>query len=207
MNNMWKPTKPQNKEFKKQSLLKTAKICKFIYQLGESSLLNQPAIEIKTEDITGKDIQQKIKYIQSCLLEYRKITGYGRGIAAVQVGIPDKIAVIYTPAELITIINPKITRLSQKQLKFPEMCMSTGNVISPIIRPSWIEFEYYNQRAEKQKWSITDDTAENTMLNRVFQHEIDHLNGIICISKATSLKDLSLETNPNFYNSTTFEEV
>lgn len=131
----------------------------------------------------------------------------GRGIAAVQIGIPEAFAVIYTPENLITIINPIIIKKSQALLKYPEICMSAAPVIAPVIRPSWIEFEYYNEKAEKKQWITKSDKKQNKILNRVFQHEIDHLNGIINIDLVKTPKDLLLHSNPNFYKTATFKEV
>lgn len=45
------------------------------------------------------------------------------------------------------------------------------------------------------------------MLNRVFQHEIDHMNGIINIDKVKSPKELILESDPDFHKNAKFEEV
>lgn len=102
----------------------------------------------------------------------------GKGIAAVQIGIPKKFAVVYTPKKLITIINPKITKVSKTKNRYPEGCMSATPIIVPLIRPAWIEFEYLDEDGKFQIWK-----GKNLMLNRVFQHEIDHMEGILNIDK------------------------
>lgn len=150
----------------------------FIYRIGESDILQKPSKLIPIKTIKSSEFQNKLKYLKDCLLKYRKITGLGKGIAAPQVGIPEKFAVIYTPKKLITIINPKITKLSKRKNKYPEGCMSATPIIVPLIRPVFIEFEYWDESGKKQFWK-----GRNIKLNRVFQHEIDHLNGIINLEK------------------------
>lgn len=138
---------------------------------------------------------------------YRRLTDHGRGIAAVQVGIPEKFFVVYTPAELIIVINPKVTKKSQSLLLYPEMCMSANPIIAPTVRPAWIEFDYYDEDGKKQQWITKDDTDQGRILNRVFQHEIDHMEGIINIDIVRDPKDLILDSDPDFYETATFEEI
>ncbi len=204
---IWQPVPPKHSTFKQEKFNAYAQTSLFIYQADESPILRQPSKEILIKDIASKETQEKINYIKKCLLQYREITGLGRAIAAPQVGIHESIAVIYTPDRLTTIINPKITKLSSTLLKYPEMCMSTVPVIASVIRPSWIEFEYFDELGEKQHWNTKDETIEDKMRNRVFQHEIDHLKGIINIDKIKSPKNLIFHSNPNFYSSAKFEEA
>ncbi len=203
----WQPTPPPHKKFKKQDFTQLTQTSQFIYQLDESPILRQPSKIVLRKDITSKVFKAKINYLKNCLLKYRKITGMGRGIAAIQIGIPEALSITYAPDQLLTIINPKITKRSRSLLKYPEMYMSTTPIIAPVIRPSWIEFEYFDEMGELQFWSTKDNTPANKMLNRVFQHEIDHLNGIINIDRLKSPKDLILHSDPQFYNLATFEEI
>ena len=204
---IWQPSPPPHKTFKKLELTKLTKVSQFIYQLDESPILSQPSKIVPIKEITTKKFQMKLSYLKNCLLKYRTITGNGRGIAAAQVGIPETFAIIYSANRLITIINPKIIRRSTELLKYPEMCMSLAPLIAPVIRPSWIEFEYYDENGKKQNWNTKDNTKTNKMLNRVFQHEIDHLKGTVNIDRVKSPKNLILHSDPTFYEHATFEEI
>lgn len=84
---------------------------------------------------------------------FRKFTGLGRGIAGVQIGIPERMAVIFMPEEkngLLIIINPRITERSTKRFKYPEMCMSASPLVVPLVRPAWIEFSYFATRKARK---------------------------------------------------------
>lgn len=207
MKQTWKPKPAPYKEFKKDVFRKAALVSKFIYQIGEYPALREPSPDIPVEKITTKEYRDKFRYIKKCLLKYRKLTGYGRGITGVQVGIPERFSVIYMPEKLIVIVNPKILRRSKRLLIYPEMCMSANPIIAPTVHPSWAEFEYYDEKGQKKLWDTKDDTVVGMMLNRVFQHEIDHMGGIINIDKVKSPKDLILESNPDFYKNAVFEEI
>lgn len=203
----WKPTLPPFIDFKKSVFQKAGEVSEFIYQIGEFEALRKPSMEVHLDTIESEEFKAKIKYLKDCLLKYREITGYGRGITAVQIGIPERFSVIYTPENLIIIINPKITNSSSKRLIYPEICMSSNPIIAPTVRPSWIEFEYYDENGKIQKWNDKDDTDKGKIMNRVFHHEIDHMDGIINIDKIKNPKNLILESDPKFYENAKFEEV
>lgn len=199
--------KPPFAEFKKETFTKAAKVSQFIYQIGEFEGLRKPSKEVPLRKIKSQEMQEKFGYLKSCLKRYRKLTGYGRGITAVQIGIPERFSVIYTPEKIIIIVNPKITKVSKKLLEYPEMCMSANPIIAPTVRPSWVEFDYYDDQGNLRHWDIKDETEAGKMMNRVFQHEIDHMEGIINIDKVASPKLLILESDPGFYDNAKFKEV
>lgn len=198
---------PPFAEYKKSVFHKAAIVSDFIYQIGESDILRKPSVEVPISKIKSRGMQKKFKFLKKCLLRYRKLTGYGRGIAAVQVGIPEKFSIIYIQEKPIIIANPKITKQSKKLLKYPEMCMSAVPVIAAVIRPAWIEFDYYDEEGLLNHWDQKDDTDTGRMMNRVFQHEIDHMEGVINIDLVKSPKELILESDPNFYKNAKFEEA
>lgn len=217
----WKPTPPPFVNFKNEVHKKGMKVGNFIYQIGESEILRQSSEEIPLNQFSSNNIQAKFNYLKSCLLRYRKLTGYGRGITAIQVGIPLRFSVIYkgqtirniknkvdvTLSDMMIMANPKITKASKKLLKYPEMCMSLNPVIVPTIRPSWIEFDYYDENGKKHYWDTKDDTEVGKMMNRVFQHEFDHMDGVVNIDKIENPKEIILESDPEFYSHAKFEEV
>ena len=205
--NTSKLTKHPFKNFKKKVFEDAIKTSSFIYQIGESEVLRKPSKEIPINKIILKEYREKFKYIKDCLKKYRKLTGKGRGITGVQVGIPQRFSVIFTAdKKMLIIINPKITQVSNEKYKYPEMCMSANPIIAPVTRPAWIEFEYFDENGRLQKWNKKDDDKNGQMMNRVFQHEIDHMNGIINIDRCLS-KELILESDPKFYNKAKFEKV
>ncbi len=206
---MWKPTPPQHREFKKDLYKKIAETSTFIYQVGDSPILRQPSAPVPIEVITSVDFAKKLTYLKRCLRRFRTITGMGVGIAAVQVGIPEQFAIIFAPSmqkKMLIIINPVITKESKEQTSWPEICMSSHPCIAPVVRPVWIEFDYYDIRGRKQQWRTKADTVAGKRLNRIVQHEIDHINGIINIDRVAG-KDIIFESDPNFYTTASFTDL
>ncbi len=205
----WKPALPPFRKYKKDMYTKHGLTSSFVYQLGEGDMIRRQSREVPPSEILTSDTQAKIKYLKKCLLKYRRLTGMGRGIAAVQVGIPERFAVIYLPEEnrkLLVIINPQIINRAGESLKFPEGCMSEGPLFAPVVRPAWTEFSYLDEQGREQMWTEKDDTLPHRIANRVFQHEIDHMDGIIFLDRAI-LSELTLDSDPTFYEKASFEEV
>ena len=222
-NKIWKPVLPPFRRYKKKIFSEVIKTSGLVYQIGESDQLRKPSNIVPVEDIKSEEFQKKIKYLKKVLLKYRKLTGKGRGVTAVQVGIQQRFSVIYMPARharqvtgvaggpqikgnLMVIINPQITKKSTKLYRYPEICMSANPIIAQVSRSSWIEFEYYDENGKKKYWDKKDTDKDGKMYNRVFQHEIDHMDGIINIDKVDS-KELILESDPHFYDNAKFEVV
>ncbi len=110
----------------------------------------------------------------------------GVGLAAPQIGIARKIAVIDTsvgenPADKLVLINPKILRLEGKQTG-EEGCLSI-----PGFREQVTRAKRATMKAQNAKGEWFEMTGED-LLARAFQHEIDHLNGKLYIKHISALK-------------------
>jgi peptide deformylase len=171
-------------------------------QIGQSEILRQKSKEVPLEKLDSPEIKKIIKDLHETLGRYKKLTGKGRGICAVQIGKLSKIAVLYIGKKMITVINPVIKSESIKTLRYPEICMSANPVIAFVLRPAWVEVEYLNEFGEEKVW----DDKEDKIINRVFQHEIDHMEGIINIDLVKS-KDLIFDSSPDILKNAKFEEV
>ena len=111
----------------------------------------------------------------------------GVGLAAPQVG--KNIRVIVVDVEhnkeghknLIELINPEITQ-SEGKVSGEEACLSIPGFMSEVKRKSHIMVEGLNRDGKKIKIDATE------LLSRVFQHEIDHLDGILFVDRLSRLK-------------------
>lgn len=206
---MWKPAPPKHREFKKTVYKQIAETSSFIYQIGDSPILRQPSAEVPEAYIRTEEFKKKLRYLKRCLKRYREITEMGVGIAAPQVGIAERFVIIYAPTiqeRMLVMINPEVTRFSEKLLKYPEMCMSATPRIAPVIRPDWVEVQYVDESGHPQEWQLKADTPAGRKLNRIVQHEIDHVNGIINIDRVAA-KDIIFESDPDFYTTASFTDV
>lgn len=143
-------------------------------------ILKEVSKEIPVKEITGKNIQETIAKMMEIAIEERK-EGRMVGLAAPQVGIPLQIILVdmeISPERLDfshppeVFINPKITWKSDEMEEFREGCFSTGSLAGMVPRHKSIHAEAFNPDGEKIKLKLEGYTA------RIFQHEVDHLNGL-----------------------------
>jgi peptide deformylase len=119
---------------------------------------------------------EHLAYIQKMKNTLKKSGGVG--LAAPQVGILDRVALVrfekgkkYTSP--LVIINPKILSFSDEQSVAEEGCLSIDDFTADIPRYNTIEVEYMDEHGNEHQRKLTDFNA------RVVQHEIDHLNGVL----------------------------
>jgi peptide deformylase len=140
----------------------------------EVRLIGDPVLRQKTKEIENFDEEFK-SLIERMYAEMYRSDGVG--LAAPQVGMPYKFFVMDDGETKRTVINPKIKSFSEDPITFEEGCLSIPEIFAEIERPKTITVEYYNENGEKIEEELTDYTA------RIFQHENDHLNGILFTDK------------------------
>ena len=160
-----------------------------IAQLGDP-ILRQIAVEV--DDILGDQCQQLINHMMLAV----SMAG-GVGIAAPQIHHSVRIFIMcskpntrYPDAPLMAptaIINPEILEYSSEQVKGWEGCLSVPSMRGLVPRHSQITVRYYDQDGQQQHKILTGFIA------RIFQHELDHLNGLTFIDQLESTKDLISE--------------
>ncbi|MEH7502382.1 peptide deformylase [Neobacillus drentensis] len=104
----------------------------------------------------------------------------GVGLAAPQIGLDARIAIVDIDDELGTIemINPVILETSGEQTG-PEGCLSFPGLFGEVTRPNFVKIEAFDRKGRK----YTLEAEE--FLARAIQHEIDHLDGILFTTKVT----------------------
>lgn len=124
----------------------------------------------------------------------------GVGLAAPQIGKSLQVAVIETLAELdedgepipdsrelFVIINPRITWESRKRTTGIEGCLSVLGYLGEVERHQAIRVQAYDRNGRRRVYRLKGWDA------RIFQHEIDHLNGVMYTDKLTAPENLWTE--------------
>ncbi|HSJ15961.1 MAG TPA: peptide deformylase [Longimicrobiales bacterium] len=107
----------------------------------------------------------------------------GQGLAAPQVGISRRVAVINVPPRgtRIVLVNPRITAVSRASSRSVEGCLSIPGVWDVVERPADVEVVALDAAGTSHTYRVRDELA------RCFQHEIDHLNGVLYIDRLSPL--------------------
>jgi len=112
----------------------------------------------------------------------------GVGLAAPQVGVPLRVAVIGLPEqEDIVLINPKIVRKSGERL-VNEGCLSLPGYVGEVKRAVSVTVKGRDQNGKEIRIKADE------LLAQALEHEIDHLNGVLYIDQLESNSNLSLST-------------
>lgn len=124
----------------------------------------------------------------------------GVGLAATQVGVLERIFVWEVDEEYGALINPEIVVQGAEQQSEEEGCLSLPGLLYPVDRSMDVTIEGLDEAGEPVSISATDLQA------RVFQHELDHLNGVLFIDHLsddlrrearTKLMELALGLRPS----------
>lgn len=172
----------------------------------EKPVLRAKAEPVPPQEITSREIKGILRKMRLALASRED----GVAIAAPQIGVSLRIFLVSPKAfesarkeklnppqgeekpalesDYRVFINPEIIKSSKNRLWLEEGCLSVSGLYGKALRARKVSV-----RAHDQHGKIFALTG-NTMLSQIFQHEIDHLNGILFTDHAKDLH--SLETNP-----------
>ena len=102
----------------------------------------------------------------------------GIGLAANQVGVPYRVFAMRGSPENFVCFNPKIVQPSEMKIELEEGCLTYPGLIVKITRPQHVRVRFTMPNGETVTRQFTGMTA------RIFQHELDHLDGNIFYNKA-----------------------
>lgn len=136
------------------------------YKVYDDSILikNRMCLDVKDFDSSLSTVAKRLRMTLKL---------YGAlGLAAPQCNILLRLFVMSVGDQFITCINPRIVDKSEEKVREKEMCLSFVGMSLTIDRSEWIDVEYYDETGKKYEVRLTGLTG------RIFQHELDHLNGI-----------------------------
>ncbi len=135
-----------------------------------------PVLRVPTAEVTEFDdeLGALVERMTSIMSD-----AYGIGLAAPQLGLRLRLFT-YQPEEgpAEAVVNPKVTWSSEETDVDVEGCLSLGDDVRvPVRRPVAVKVEGKTPSGEDRTWELDDYYA------RVFQHEIDHLDGVLMIDR------------------------
>lgn len=153
-----------------------------VLQLGDPGL-REKCREVK--DATAPEVRALVEDLSDTLAHWRKTTGYGRGIAAPQIGVSLRVIFLRLPGEdPWPLVNPVITERSADRITVWDACLSFLCIFMQVERHREITVRYQDLRGQWNEVRAGDERS----LSELLQHEIDHLDGILCIDRVTDLQ-------------------
>ncbi len=173
----------------------------------ENPVLREKAKEVPISEIAGKKMKNLISRMKTALEKEDD----GVAIAAPQVGVPLRIFIVSGKAFAlakdknideetagnkkkysdVVFINPKLTKLSKKRLWQVEGCLSLRFLYGKVKRAekaTVVGYDEYGKRFTR---------GASGLLAQIFQHETDHLDGILFTDKAKEVKNIPPEKITN----------
>jgi peptide deformylase len=155
-----------------------------VLQLGDPKLRE---IAVCVADSQSPQIAALVKDLADTLAHWRSTTGYGRGIAAPQIGVAQRVIFLQLPgAEPWPLINPEIIEQSAEKIVVWDACLSFLSIFMQVERHREIKVRYQDMQGQ---WQEVQAGAERD-LSELLQHEIDHLDGILAVDRITDMRTL-----------------
>jgi peptide deformylase len=155
-----------------------------VLQLGDPGLRQ---VAKKVGDPAAAEIRALVEDLSDTLAYWRKTTGYGRGIAAPQIGANLRVVFLRLPGEPPwPIVNPEITWRCPEKIVVWDACLSFLSIFMQVGRHREITVRY--QDLSGQQCEVR--AGEERNLSELLQHEIDHLDGILAVDRITDMKTL-----------------
>ena len=155
-----------------------------VLQLGNPKLREVAA---RVSDPTAAEVRALVNDLADTLAHWRKETGYGRGIAAPQLGISLRVIFLRLPGEdPWPLVNPEIIERSEEKIVVWDACLSFLSIFMQVERHREIIVRYQNLHGA---WHDVR-AGEERNLSELLQHEIDHLDGILAVDRITDIRTL-----------------
>jgi peptide deformylase len=150
--------------------------------------LPDPILRRKARAVTTFD--KKLQTVIDDMIETMR-EAPGVGLAAPQVGISDRLIVVEyyeneqaeeaeeeAKKKVWVMLNPEIVKASEEKVMGVEGCLSVPNLVGEVERHAAIQVKGLNRRGQPMRLKAQG------WLARIFQHEVDHLNGVVFTDRA-----------------------
>lgn len=151
-----------------------------ILLMGEPSLYEK-SLPIVQDELMS--LKETVGDLHDTLMEYRRIHKCGRAISAPQIGLKKRLIYMHINEPLV-FINPRIEFIGYEKITVFDECMSFPNLLVRVKRFKRCRIKYRDMN-----WRHCEMLLEGS-LSELFQHEYDHLEGILATMRADGVRSL-----------------
>ena len=152
-------------------------------------LLGDPRLYEVSEEVTREELEELrpvITDMSDCIKGIRRDYGFGRAIAAPQIGVKKRLICILTDKPYV-IINPELEFVGDEMMELMDDCMSFPKLLVRVRRYRHCILRCLDENWTPRKMQMDDDMAE------LIQHECDHLDGILATMRAIDNKSFVMK--------------
>lgn len=146
----------------------------------EILLLGDPRLYEVSEEVKQEELEQMravFTDLFDCIKGIRRDYGFGRAIAAPQIGVKKRLICMLTDRPYV-ILNPSLRFVGDEMMEVMDDCMSFPNLLVRVRRCRHCILRYRDENWQEQEMRMDDDMSE------LIQHEYDHLDGILATMRA-----------------------
>jgi peptide deformylase len=149
-----------------------------VLELGDPLLRRQAQ---PVEDPRDPAIQSLIVDLWDTLHDFHRRNGWGRALAAPVIGVDQRVVVISANEQQHVLINPRFETWGRSQMVAYETCITFGSIWGQVYRPETVVVVALDVDGTEQRFELDGELA------RLFQHEIDHLDGLVWLDRDPDL--------------------
>ena len=156
--------------------------------IREILTLGNPRLYEISEPVTEADWPQLPAWVEDLhdtLMEYRRVHGAGRAVAAPQIGIQKRLLYMVTDKAYV-FVNPSLSFPDGETYTLLDDCMSFPGLVVRVERHRRAVIRYTDASGAPQEMALEGDLSE------LLQHEYDHLDGILATMRAVDNKSFFL---------------
>ena len=158
--------------------------------IREVLLLGNPKL-YDVSQMVKQDELHKLKEVvddlHDTLMDFKKKYGAGRAIAAPQIGVMKRLIYMYIDSPVV-FINPALTDKSKDMMLVWDDCLCFPDLLVKVERHKSCSIAYLDMHWKEQKMRLEGDLSE------LLQHEYDHLDGILAVSRAVDEQSFALRS-------------
>ena len=156
--------------------------------LGNSKLFEISRPVKRNELPTLKEV---VNDLHDTLMDFKHRYGVGRAIAAPQIGVMKRMIYMYIDSPVV-FINPVLQNKSKEMMRVWDDCMCFPDLLVKVERHKTCTISYRDLDWNEQKTQLEGD------LSKLLQHEYDHLDGILVVSRAVDGQAIALRSQREF---------
>ena len=149
-------------------------------------LLGDPILRTECAEVRvfgSPEMEELVTDLQDTLEAFRRGQGFGRGIAAPQIGVAKRV-VFLSVVQPLVLINPVIVKRSRKMMTLWDDCFSFPDLLVKVKRNLSIDVRYQDLAGKRCTMHAEGGLSE------LLQHEIDHVHGVLALDRAVDTRHI-----------------